>query len=97
MMFIVQLKFSENKSQAKTYMQGHNEWLKTWFDNGIFVLSGSIQPNVGGGIIAINITREDLDEIVAGDPFVKENIVTPEIVELSPSKYDERLAFLLDT
>ena len=59
-MFIVLLKFSANKSQAGQYMEGHNTWIKQGFDDGVFLLVGSLQPNAGGGIVAHNISLADL-------------------------------------
>lgn len=50
-MFIVLLKFSEKKSKASQYMQGHNEWLKRGFDDGVFLMAGSLQPNLGAGLL----------------------------------------------
>jgi len=35
-MFIVLLRFSGNKGQAGQFMEGHNEWIKRGFDDGIF-------------------------------------------------------------
>src|SRR2546427_12966885 len=51
-MFIVLLKFSDNKASASQFMEGHNAWLKRGFDNGVFLLAGSLQPKRGGGILA---------------------------------------------
>ena len=93
-MFIVLLKFSDNKSSAKEYMDGHNAWIKKNFDDGIFLLVGSIEPGQGGSIIAHNISLKELEQIVNADPFVSENIVTAEIIEVSAKKTDERLNFL---
>jgi hypothetical protein len=31
-MFIVLLKFSDNKGQAAQFMEGHNEWIKRGFE-----------------------------------------------------------------
>ena len=59
-MFIVLLKFSDNKAQAGQFMEGHNEWIKRGFDDGIFLVVGSLQPNLGGGILAHNTTLSDL-------------------------------------
>ena len=95
-MFIVLLKFSDNKGQASQFMEGHNEWIRHGFDDGIFLLVGSLQPNLGGGIVAHNLTLSDLQIRVNNDPFVSENIVSAEILEITPSKADERLKFLLD-
>jgi uncharacterized protein YciI len=55
---------------------------------------GSLQPNQGGGIMAHNISLEDLQNRVNDDPFVAENIVTAEILEITPAKTDKRLGFL---
>lgn len=93
-MFIVLLKFSDNREQAGQYMDGHNEWLKRGFDDGVFILAGSLQPSLGGGIVVHNTTQEDLMSRVNEDPFVRENVVTAEILEISPAKADERLQFL---
>jgi len=94
-MFIVLLKFSDNKGQASQFMEGHNEWVKRGFDDNIFLLAGSLQPNLGGGIVAHNTSQQDLQSRVNDDPFVVKNIVSAEILEITPSKADERLKFLL--
>lgn len=93
-MFIVLLKFGSNKSRAGQFMDGHKEWIKRGFDDGVFILVGSLQPNLGGGIIAHNTSLPELQARVNDDPFVAESIVSAEILELAPSKADARLSFL---
>lgn len=95
-MFIVLLRFSDNKDNAGQFMDGHNAWLKRGFDDGVFLLAGSIQPKRGGGIVAHNISHEALQHRVSDDPFVAANVVSAEIIEVTPAKTDKRLAFLLD-
>lgn len=95
-MFIVLLRFSSNKARAGHFMEGHKEWIKRGFDDGVFLLVGSLQPNLGGGIMAHNTSRPDLQSKVNADPFVVENVVEAEILELTLSRADERLKFLLD-
>jgi len=94
-MFIVLLKFSDNKDQVGQFMDGHKEWIKRGFDDGVFLLAGSLQPQMGGGIVAHNTLLSDLQIRVSGDPFVAENVVSAEILEITPAKADERLQFLL--
>lgn len=94
-MFIVLLKFSDNKGEAGQFMKGHNEWIKRGFDDGVFLLAGSLQSKQGGGIVAHNLSRSDLQDRVNADPFVVENVVRAEIVEIAPAKADKRLEFLL--
>jgi len=94
-MFIVLLKFSGNKGKASQFMEGHKEWIKRGFVDGVFFLVGSLQPNLGGGILAHNTSLSDLQSRVNGDPFVAEKVVNAEILEITPSRSDERLQFLL--
>ena len=95
-MFFVQLKFSDNKNLAGQFMEAHKKWIDRGFDDGVFLLVGGLQPNLGGGILAYNTSLEDLQTRVNQDPFITEKIVSSEIAEISPAKTDERLAFLLN-
>jgi len=94
-MFIVLLKFSDNKNKAPEFMQNHKDWIKHGLDEGIFLVVGSLKPNMGGAIVAHNTSLEELMKRVNQDPFVTENIVTVEILEISANQTDERLNFLL--
>lgn len=93
-MFFVQLKFAD-KSLAGQFMEGHKAWLQRGFDDGVFLLAGSLQPSLGGGIVAHDTSLEDLQIRVDDDPFVAEGVVSAEIVEMTPARADERLSFLL--
>jgi uncharacterized protein YciI len=93
--FIVLLKFSRNKDRAGEFMEGHKEWLKRGFDDGVFLLAGSLKPDPGGGILAHDTSLTDLQARVKNDPFVAESVVDAEILEIAPSRADERLEFML--
>ncbi len=94
-MFIVLLKFSAQKGRAGQFMEGHKRWLQRGFDDGVFLLAGSLEPGLGGGLLAQNISPPDLQRRVQEDPFVQKNIVTAEIIELDPGRADSRLQFLV--
>lgn len=93
-MFIVTLRFSQNRTRAAQHMDAHKAWIRQGMEEGVFLLVGSLQPNSGGAIIAHNISLSALQESLALDPFVVEGIVAAEILEITPSLTDERLAFL---
>jgi len=59
-------------------------------DDGVFLLVSRLQPNLGGGIVAHNTSLSDIQSRMNGDPFVLENAVSAEILEITPSKADER-------
>ena len=94
-MYIILLRFSENKDLAPDHMDGHRAWLKQGFDTGMFQLAGTLKPGIGGGILAVADSLNAVSEFVEQDPFVVANVVTAEILEMEPARADERLNFLL--
>lgn len=94
-MFLILLKFSTSKPRAPEFMAAHVDWLKQGFDDGVFDVAGSLQPQLGGGILARAATRAEVEARVATDPFVVEDVVTAEILELTPSRASADFAFLL--
>lgn len=94
-MFVVALRFSANKAQAPALVEAHNEWIRRGFEDGVFLMTGSLKPGLGGMVLAHGVTRIDLETRVNSDPFVAENVVSAEILEIAPGRSDERLAFLL--
>ncbi|RCS22780.1 hypothetical protein DUT91_14820 [Phyllobacterium salinisoli] len=93
-MFIVILRFSNNKAQAAQFLEGHNAWIKRGFDSGTFLLVGSLQLNAGGTLLAHNVDRKSLEALIEEDPFVAEGVVSAEVHEVTPGRVDERLIFL---
>jgi uncharacterized protein YciI len=92
-MFVVTLTFAD-KSRAGELMEGHKAWIQRGFEQGYFLMVGSLQPNRGGGILAHGASLEKLEGFVAEDPFVAEGVVTAEILEITPARFDDRLEFL---
>lgn len=95
-LFIVLLKFSDNKAKASQFMEGHKAWIQRGFEEGVFLMAGSLQPGLGGTIMAHKTSLPDLENRVNADPFVAEKIVSADILEITPSLTDPRLAFLKD-
>jgi uncharacterized protein YciI len=94
-MFAIFLKFAENRSKAPEFMDAHKAWIKQGFDDGVFLMVGSLQPNMGGAVLAHGVSRDEIEARVNEDPFVAEDIVTAEILEISPARADQRLDFLM--
>lgn len=94
-MFIILLKFSGNRASAPAHMAGHKAWIKKGMEDGIFLLVGSLQPGAGGAIVAQCSDRATLEALIQADPFVAEDIVTADILEITPNMADARLSFLL--
>lgn len=95
-MFIVLLRFSTGRDQAGRLMQAHKAWLQQGFDEGVFLLAGSIRPQAGGMILARGLPLPELRARVDADPFVAEDVVSAEVIEIAPNKAQQALAFLLN-
>ncbi len=93
-MFMVSLRFSDGKARAGELMDGHKAWIKQGFDDGVFLVTGSLVPGLGGAVLAHNTSCEALKARVNADPFVAEDVVRAELVEIEASQTDARLAFL---
>lgn len=93
-MFVILLKFGAGKARAGEFMEGHKAWIQKGFDDGVFLLVGSLTPNMGGGLLASGESRADIEARVRQDPFVAEGIVEAEILEIDPARTDDRLNFL---
>lgn len=92
-MFVIVLRFAD-KAKAPALMEGHNGWIKRGFDDGVFLLVGSLQPNAGGTILAHGASLPEIEARVQDDPFVAHGVVSAEILDITPGRTDDRLAFL---
>ncbi|KOX16930.1 YciI family protein [Nocardiopsis sp. NRRL B-16309] len=94
-MFVVLLEFTEKRSRAAEFMDGHGDWIRRGFDDGVFLLVGGLRPERGGAVVTHGESREELEARVKDDPFVAEGVVTATILDIAPARADERLGFLL--
>jgi len=94
-MFIVLLRFAGNRGQAGRFLDGHKAWLQRGFDDGVFLVAGSLRPDLGGAILAYGTSLADLQVRVSEDPFVAEGVVSAEVLDMVPARAQERLRFLL--
>jgi uncharacterized protein YciI len=94
-MFIVLLKFSDQRSRAAEWMQAHQAWLQKGFDEGVFLASGSLAEKQGGCILAQGADLNGLQHRLADDPFVAHGVVRAEVIEAGISKAHPALAGLL--
>ncbi len=95
-MYIVFLKFAENKNLASDFMDGHKAWIKEGIEQNSFLVVGSLNKNEGGVVLANNQSYDEIKNRVEEDPFVIEKIVNYEIFELTPAMANEQFQFLLN-
>ena len=95
MFHLIQLRFSHHKALAAQHMEGHKAWLQQGFDEGVFLVSGSLDGGQGGCVLAHGEPAEVLRSRVQQDPFVAEGVVSAEITSFVAHRADARMAFLV--
>lgn len=68
-MFVVTLTYEKPLDVVDGLLTAHIQYLKEFYEKGVFVLSGAQVPRKGGVILAKAESREALLKILAQDPF----------------------------
>jgi uncharacterized protein YciI len=81
-MFILSLTYIAPLEDADRHMEAHMAWVRTGYDNGMFLASGRKIPRTGG-IILCTGERKAIEEFCAADPFTIHAIAEYEITEFA--------------
>ncbi|MGN6883573.1 YciI family protein, partial [Neisseria sp. P0019.S003] len=91
-LFIVSLEYLKAFAAVETYLSEHIAYLERYYQAGVFVLSGRKQPRTGGVILMKASGREQVEKLIAEDPFHREGVAKYKITEFIPTKVEEGLA-----
>ena len=86
-MFIANLTYVKEVSEADRFINEHNAFLDKFFATDKFICSGRKVPRTGGIILINAKDRAELDEIIAQDPFFQNGVAKYEIIEFAPTKF----------
>ena len=90
-MFFIELSYKVDLSEIDAHMAAHLRYLKKYYANGTFVVSGRKIPRDGGVIMAVGDSREEIERIVSEDPFHSHGLATFRIIEFRVSQRAEDL------
>lgn len=93
-MFLILLSYTKPLDEVDRWLDDHKAWVKQGFDDGVFILAGGQLPRVGGVVVAIGETREQIEGRAAQDPFVRHGVAAAQVIEVRPSTLDARIEFL---
>jgi uncharacterized protein YciI len=85
-MFIIELVYKADLAKIDAHMAAHVKFLKKYYTAGTFVVSGRKIPREGGIIVAIGDSREQVEAIVAEDPFVARGLAEARVIEFRASQ-----------
>lgn len=85
-MFIVELTYTAPLAQIDAQMRPHVTFLKKHYASGNFLISGRQVPRRGGIIVAVADSRDQIQAIMAEDPFCRHGLATARIIEFRASQ-----------
>ena len=85
-MFVVELIYKANLAAIDARMASHVKFLKKHYASGHFVVSGRKIPRDGGIILAVGKSREELEAIIAEDPFHAQGLADFRVIEFRASQ-----------
>ena len=95
-MYIVELTYTQPMSAIDAHLEAHRQFLATQYERGLFLASGPKQPRDGGVIIAAGkVSRDELDAILAQDPFHIHGLADYRVVVFDPVKSHPQVTALL--
>lgn len=85
-MFVVILDYVKPLEEVDRLKAAHVAFLDAQYEKGHFIASGPRKPRTGGVILAQGMSREQLDAVLAEDPFQREGIAHYSVIEFDPTK-----------
>ena len=95
-MFVINLSYIVPLEELDEHMAEHVKYLRKYYKKNVFVASGRKVPRTGGIILALAKTKQEMENIIAEDPFFRHELAEFTITEFLTSQYHPDLKKLLD-
>jgi len=86
-MYIIILNYKVDLTEVNRHLEAHRAYLDQNYAKGAFVASGPQNPRTGGVILCNAVSRDEVEDIIATDPFNINEVADYSIIEFSPTKY----------
>lgn len=88
-MFLILIQYKKSFEIVAQYVETHRAYLDKGYEKNLLITSGPKVPRTGGVMLSQAKTREELDEFIAQDPFVLNDVADYEVIEFTPVKYHQ--------
>jgi uncharacterized protein YciI len=85
-MFVIELIYKAPLADIDAHMAAHVAFLKKFYAAGTFLVSGRKIPRDAGIILAVGQSRQQIERIVAEDPFHTHGLADFRIIEFRASQ-----------
>jgi uncharacterized protein YciI len=80
-MFVIELIYKAELSEIDAHMKAHMAFLKKHYAAGTFLVSGRKIPREGGIILALGKDKQEIEAVMAQDPFCKHGLAEFRVIE----------------
>jgi uncharacterized protein YciI len=84
-MFVVLLTYTQPLAEVDALVPAHREFLQRMYQAGTFLLSGRKEPRDGGVILGNAASAQELESVLAQDPFHVHGVASYQIIEFIPT------------
>lgn len=85
-MFIIELTYTAELARIDAHMSEHMEFLRKYYEDGTFLVSGRKVPREGGIIVASCESREQAEAIAREDPFYQHGLSDFRVIQFRASQ-----------
>lgn len=84
LMFIVTVTYTAPLDEVDRWRPAHGDWLNHLISQQSLVMAGRQVPLVGGVYLAPRMPAEELDRLLATDPYVLNGVARHSVLEFTP-------------
>jgi uncharacterized protein YciI len=80
-MFLLLGRYLKPADEVEAHLDAHRRWVRDHVEAGVFIAAGREIPLQGGLIVATGVTRDEVDAIIAKDPYFIQNVAEYDVRE----------------
>jgi len=85
-MFVIELTYKSDLKDIDAHMSAHVKFLKKYYADGTFLVSGRKIPRDGGIILAVGKSRQEIETLIQEDPFHQHGLAEFRVIEFRASQ-----------
>jgi len=93
-MYFLHISLAKVPADVEPFRPSHLQWVKKYVDEGLFLVASTKVNGLGGMIVAKSINKDFLLSIIAEDPYVANELVEYQIIEVEIKLTQPELEFL---
>lgn len=80
-MFLLLGRYLRPVDEVELHLDAHREWVREHAEAGHVIAAGREVPLQGGLLVAVGVTRDQVDAMIAADPYVTEGVAEYDVRE----------------